>query len=331
MKRQTIYNILASLVLLAFFVGGAMLYRSTNDGESLSSVRVNLHQTTDIPYLTEHSIGSRVEYLIDSLGTDMIAIESDLRAVPYAENIQVFRAMDGACVVDVRQHNPALRFLTSTGYDFYVDADLNILPTPDEHYFSTPTITGDLSFSLPPQDFLSPSAKNSLQDIVNIKILLNFVNIIQSDPFLRDFITQIYVNAQGELILTPRLTGVRIMLGELLEGVNIGVGEYRTLSVETHRGGGENTVGEVDSVAMAQNMITKKVVSEDMLKMVERVNWEEINDGMRERLAKLKFICQRGFPQSWWTAISEIDLRYKNQVVVTKKDSKSGASSTPRS
>jgi cell division protein FtsQ len=144
-------------------------------------------------------------------------IERGLKQQPYVANANVFVAIDGKVIIDVKQRQPVLRIFNQNGESYYLDALGHLLPLNPA--FSARVIIANGYIDEP----YSKSA-NYLMDSVRIKDSVEFHGVInhlltlalfiQKDKFLKALIEQVYVERNGEMELVPRLGNQIILFGD---------------------------------------------------------------------------------------------------------------------
>ncbi|RYE27152.1 MAG: cell division protein FtsQ [Sphingobacteriaceae bacterium] len=132
-------------------------------------------------------------------------LEKTLQANPFIEFAKVFADMDGVINVEVRQRQPILRIMNRFGQDFYVDQ--YGLKIPLSANFTAPVLvaTGTI-------DEVFINRIDTLHTAM-AKSLFETANYIRRDSLWDAQIEQIYVNANHEIELIPRVGNQRILLG----------------------------------------------------------------------------------------------------------------------
>lgn len=132
-------------------------------------------------------------------------LEKTLQANPFIEFAKVFADMDGVVNVEVRQRQPILRIMNRFGQDFYVDQ--YGLKIPLSANFTAPVLvaTGTI-------DEVFINRIDTLHTAM-AKFLFETADYIRRDSLWDAQIEQIYVNANHEIELIPRVGNQRILLG----------------------------------------------------------------------------------------------------------------------
>jgi cell division protein FtsQ len=132
-------------------------------------------------------------------------LEKTLQANPFIEFAKVFADMDGVINVEVRQRQPILRVMNRFGQDFYVDQ--YGLKIPLSANFTAPVLvaTGNI-------DEVFINRIDTLHTAM-AKSLFKTADFIGRDSLWDAQIEQVFVNANHEIELIPRVGNQRILLG----------------------------------------------------------------------------------------------------------------------
>lgn len=141
------------------------------------------------------------------------AMETFLKSRWWVATSQIYGTMDGVLHVDIRQRKPVARFVSDSGYNFYIDSLYTLLPVKVGSPINVPIITGDFDFDFN-SDYYGPlDEKKEGKDMIFIKNLINFAGEVWADDFLRNLVTQIYVKQNHEIELIPRVGKQVIIFG----------------------------------------------------------------------------------------------------------------------
>lgn len=220
MTRNAItLNILAATFVVAYFVV-AYIHRNRMSGENrCREIVTEISDNSPYLFITDSVVklacGEAVGKQIDEL--DIYDIERNLRNQFYVDSAEVFTNLEGELVVKIWQNEPLVRVISEEGYDFYLDSTLKILPPQKHLRADLPVVSGKMKFDFEKKFFGKidhNSQKNSSEFLGKI---INFVRLIDSDEFLRNFIVQVYVDSNGEVELIPRVGEQVILFGKLNE------------------------------------------------------------------------------------------------------------------
>jgi len=177
----------------------------------------------------EPIIGNRLSAI------NIYLLETRLSTTSSLSNVQIFKKVEskglsfkGKLIISVDERTPVLRIKNSTE-DYYMDMDGNKIPT-------TPKYVERILI-----------ASGTIPDPEILKSLLKMADFVNKDDFWRAQIEQVFVQANGELLLLPQVGDYLIEFGtpddcaakfRNLKAVyqqgfkNLGWNKYRTISVK---------------------------------------------------------------------------------------------------
>ncbi len=106
-----------------------------------------------------------------------------------------YHTPDSTLRIEVSQRHPLMRVKSNTEGDFFIDTDGETMPALTATAIRIPLVTGHASHEL---------VHHGLYD---------FALFLQKDRFWRSEITQIWIDAKGEVYLVPRVGSHTILLG----------------------------------------------------------------------------------------------------------------------
>jgi len=172
-------------------------------------------------------------------------LETKLSAFTTLDNVEIFRKVDskglsfkGKLVISVDQRRPVVRFKSSTE-DYYMDQNGIKVPVSSKYIERILLVTG------------------TIPDETVKKGLLKMADFVNQDEFWKAQIEQIFVQANGELLLVPQVGDYLIEFG--------------------------------------------------------------IPDDYELKFRNLRAVYQEGFKNIGWNRYKTISVKYRNQVVCTKK------------
>ncbi len=132
-------------------------------------------------------------------------LEKTLQANPFIEFAKVYTDMDGVVNVEIRQRQPILRVMNRFEQDFYVDQ--YGLKIPLSANFTAPVLVATGSI-----DEIFINRIDTLHTTM-AKALFKTADFIRKDSLWDAQFEQIFVNANHEIELIPRVGNQRILLG----------------------------------------------------------------------------------------------------------------------
>lgn len=219
--RGVLKNFLVATMLLAYIVVSIMVVTDRRSVARLERVAVAVLDSVDECFVTasvvDSLIGSStlIGKQIDQV--DLFAIENIVSAQPYVAWCNVSSDIRGIITIRLTQRMPIVRMISESGYDFYMDSTLHVLKPDPICHKNVPIVSGNLKFGFTDDFYGELDQKNSAKDIEYLKKLINFVEFIDADEFLRDFVMQIYVEADRNIVIAPRLGSSVIAFGGLAD------------------------------------------------------------------------------------------------------------------
>jgi len=221
LKQGIFLNSLVILIIAGYLVVAGINYSDNHDAVRCTELNIVVQDSALFGFVTpqiaqrwleEASLGIRSKRLSE---VDLHAIEDFFTGHDYISDVQVYTTMEGEVNIILSQRYPLIRIISETGYDFYADSSFYILP-PCEHFIAkVPMVTGQVRFSFPEDFYGNIGEKKEQEDTKMLKKLINFVEIINKDDFLRSLIVQVYVDDRSEIELIPRVGQQVIFLGPL--------------------------------------------------------------------------------------------------------------------
>ncbi|WP_316736124.1 cell division protein FtsQ [Pedobacter aquatilis] len=132
-------------------------------------------------------------------------IEQKLQANPYIGFAKVYVDMDGVLNIEIKQRQPILRILNSSGQDFYIDNDGLKMPISPNFTANVLVATGNIQevFGIRVDTLRTQMARD----------LYKTAQFIKRDTLWDNQIEQITVDSKNDIELIPRVGNQRIILG----------------------------------------------------------------------------------------------------------------------
>ncbi len=185
------------------------------------------------------------------------ALEHDLKQYPYIKTLHAFVLMNGNMLVKMEQKNPLIRVNNIFGQDFYIDEDGICIPVSDKYSARAVFVNGNIAEKFSANANVYEKNENGEYIYTWLRKIYELAKILQKDSFFSAFIEQIYVDAQQEIELIPKLGNQYIQLGNM--------------------------------------------------------------DMLNDKLDRIYYFYTEGIKKSGWDKYYKINVKYKNQVICTKK------------
>ncbi|MFM6976344.1 MAG: cell division protein FtsQ/DivIB [Sphingobacteriaceae bacterium] len=133
------------------------------------------------------------------------AVEDALKQNPFIRTAKVYADMNGIVWVRILQREPILRIINNRNQDFYVDQEGYKIPVSPNFTAAVLVANGNISEDLESRvrHIRTPLGKD----------LFKIARMIQQDTLWSNQIEQVYVNANAEIELVPRVGDQQIILG----------------------------------------------------------------------------------------------------------------------
>lgn len=135
----------------------------------------------------------------------MHELENSLKANPFIEYAKVYGDMDGTLVIEISQRQPIARMLNRFDQDFYID--MHGLKLPLSPNFTARVLAVNGYIEEPFGGRVDSLHTQIARDVFKT------VSYIHNDALWDAQIAQVYVNADQEIELIPRVGNQRILLG----------------------------------------------------------------------------------------------------------------------
>lgn len=131
--------------------------------------------------------------------------ERELKKQVYTADAEVYADMQGALNIEVHQRVPILRVMRYDGTQYYLDQKGYKLPLSQHFTAHVPFASGNIFERYEKGDTVYSFVGNQLYQIASY---------VDKDPFLKAFIEQIFVRADNELVLVPKVGRAIIIFGD---------------------------------------------------------------------------------------------------------------------
>lgn len=213
--KKTLSIIVVSLFAVLVLVLAGFIYRHFRN-RFVKKVEVRIEQKNGKGFLTQKEVLDLFEKG-DSIGHIKVKnlklnkIKSEISRNPYVAKADAFVNISGNLIVNVKEKVALLRLVNKQGKSCYVDFQGGLFPLGKNYteralfvngYINVPLITGK-------------SVNDSIYSKTLLPGLYSLALKIHSNRFLNAEISQIFVNSEGNIDLTPELGNFIIHLGNL--------------------------------------------------------------------------------------------------------------------
>ena len=231
------------------------------------SLDIRINQDVDLDFLDKKDIAKLIHSRGDSIinqskaNVNIVAIQKSLKSHENIAHANVYVTIDGKVKVEVKQRKPLMRVVNMNQDSYYIDDEGKLMPLSDKYTAKVIIANGAIDESYARNYKLSAKeiakdeklAKSSMLDD-----LYAMAVFIDSNPFWKAQVQQIYINENKDMELVPLAGNQKIIFGD--------------------------------------------------------------TTAMNEKFKKLLVFYQEGLNTTgWWNKYSTINLKFKNQIVCTKK------------
>lgn len=220
LKKILIYFAVAVVfgAIGCYFFFAEKLYKKGMPAQLCKEVTVTLLDSASNRFVTKDEVieiidgfnGKSIGMPVEQINTHLI--EKLLNQKNAIKESQVSITRSGSLNINITQRKPVLRIQSSTS-GFYVDETQYIFPLVSTFTSYVPIVSGHIPFTL--ND--GHRGKAQEDDTNWLGRMMELGNYMSNDPFWSAQIEQIYVDENGEIILSPRIGNHKIIFGELTD------------------------------------------------------------------------------------------------------------------
>lgn len=224
MKKINWKNVLRtglwSLLVLTFL--GSLGFSSRKQNVMLcKEVQVHLLDTSgqsfveaeDVKELVRNKFGALEGKTMGSINISLL--EKIINSNPFVAKAEVFSSVDGKITIEVKQRNPVLRIINRNDESFYIDDAGVFMPLSDKCAARVPIANGfiyDRFSEGKVIQYRNEEANDSTLHMIDR--IYHVADYIQRNEFWRAEVEQIFVNAEGDIELVPRVGNHIIVMGD---------------------------------------------------------------------------------------------------------------------
>lgn len=216
--RYSIKKILLAIVWLAVGAGTTVLLAAAikkNDAEKCAKIDVTISGIENTIFNNEKFVDEKdilnviktvckADPLGKAIGSfDLKQMETEIEKSTWVKNAELFFDNNKVLRVSVQEREPVARVFTKSGYSFYIDATLKMLPLSDKFSARLPVFTNFPTDNI----VLSKADSNLLGDIKNVSVA------IQKDSFRMAMIDQVDITDQYNFEMIPKIGNQIIVFG----------------------------------------------------------------------------------------------------------------------
>lgn len=210
-KIGPLFGLLTLLVLFGFVT-------STQNHMPCTGVEINVQSKAQMFFIDRTDVYHQIVNTADSVEGQVLSalniqqIEDAIAAMPEVKSVDVFRTINGKLEVKVDLRVPIARVFYPNGHSFYLDEEGGIMPLSNKYTARVLTVNGFVWDTKIPADKDVPEVSIWDKQQRDVYRLATF---IESDPFWKAQIQQVYVDENLEYVLIPRVGNYEIQFGEM--------------------------------------------------------------------------------------------------------------------
>ncbi len=175
----------------------------------IDSMRSHFVTAADISRMVDNRIQKMTGKLFDSIHAQKI--EQQLNDYAPVHCAEIYKTVNGAVHIDVRQRTPAFRVINRFGESFYIDEQGELLKHSSRYCAHVLVANGYINLRPEQKNFnvLTADVPEGKRNIM--RELFDLANYINDNKFWKAQIQQIYVNEDGDFELIP-LVGAHVIV-----------------------------------------------------------------------------------------------------------------------
>jgi cell division protein FtsQ len=180
---------------------------------------INVHDSTGTGFIDRNDILQIIQNKFGTLEGIPVAsinislLEKIINNNPFVREAEVFSTVDGKVNIEVKQRIPVLRVINSENESFYVDCDGVFMPPSEKFTARVPVANGYIFDRLIENRVRNFSGNDSNVVKTKVEQLFNIIQYTGKSTFWTNETEQLYVNANGDIELIPRVGDHTILLG----------------------------------------------------------------------------------------------------------------------
>jgi len=195
-------SILIAVLLIGYIAFASFFFYEKKQDILCNEIQVIVKDSLDKHFVNEQDVLSLLKVAalnpinkpMSEVNTDKI--ETELLKNQMISQIEAYKTPSGKIKLEIKQKLPILRVIGTHG-NFYIDNLGSVMPVSSRYVVHVPIATGHVEKEFAMTD------------------LYKFALFLQKNDFWNSQIEQIYVHADHEVEITPRVGDHRIILGQL--------------------------------------------------------------------------------------------------------------------
>ncbi|MFC2129557.1 cell division protein FtsQ/DivIB [Bacteroidota bacterium] len=218
---RKILHIVFWLLILSWFIIILGFISDKSSEIMCKRISIEVSDSSEVKFITTANVWEMIkETDIDIQGYPVSEIntrhlERSLERNPYVENAEAYITVDGDLYLKVEQRKPVVRVMPQGRGGFYIDSNGEFLPLSSSYSPMVLLVTGNLF--VPENIRLEGLQHKDSVDTEHSYLfeVLDFARYIDTHPFWKQQIVQIYRDRAGDYELIPRVGAHQILFGTM--------------------------------------------------------------------------------------------------------------------
>ena len=218
-KLKRFLNILFWVAVIAYFFVALSFVSERRREQVCTTMNIIIRDSVSSHFVTAEAISRMVDNQTQKLAGNLfdsisaVKIERQLCAYAPIHNAEVYKTINGTVHVIITQRTPVVRIINRNGESFYLDQFGDALKQSGRYSAHVLVANGHIDKRLPAQGGFNVLKDTEQTKKNTLRELYDLAGYINNNKFWNAQIQQIYVNADGDFELIPRVGAHVIVFG----------------------------------------------------------------------------------------------------------------------
>jgi len=211
-----IKSLIPFIIVFIYLILSYSFIEKKSNAVRCTQIKLNVVDSTKNHFITKNDINiilkknhfSTIGYPFKEINT--LSIEKAIEKHPSIENAEVYNTIRGELKIRIKQREPVIRIITTTGESFYIDNNNFMMPLSPNYTARVPIVSGDITKKY--SDYRSLHIATKSDTLLHQLFLLSFS--IKENKFWKSIINQIIISKEEGIVLIPQTGARKIILGE---------------------------------------------------------------------------------------------------------------------
>ena len=220
---RLIFRIVATCLIVIAFIISVGFASHKQAIMPCSGILINIDDSIGTGFVDEADIRQIIQNKFGSLEGKPIAsinislLEKIINTNPFIYDAEVFSTIDGKLNIEVKQRIPVLRVINYNNESFYVDKEGIFMP-PSEKFTARVPVANGFIFDMESEKRVRVLNESETTDTSKtrskIEQLFHIISYTSKSNFWNAVVEQLYVNAEGEIEMIPRIGSHTVIFGD---------------------------------------------------------------------------------------------------------------------